>query len=705
MSYYGISHGGTGITCAGSPITVSAYDSAGAAATPVAGTQVTLAAVSASGGAATNTWVGGNTYTFGGTETSFTRYLQQLTLATLNINLTDGINAESPTLDPAISFVDTGLFFYGSSSAINPPPIGNQVAGTLDSAPVLKALRADAPTGACVARTTGTGAVRLAYECLNPTTCISGQAFSVNGTNIQSNPLASGANPTYSSVNLTFDSAGTASIPLKYTDVGQVKLFAQLALAASGNDPATTISGTSNNFVVKPHTLAVTSVQTLGGVNNPGGTNAPGLAAGFVPAGTVFHVKVQSQNSAGAPTPNFGNEISSENNILLRNLALVYPSGGTATLLPPNTANSFSTTTPVGTFMSNTIVWDQVGSFTVVPRLADDVYLGAGDIFTPTTSPTIGRFYPDHYKVTSPQAINGCSNFTYMSQPNISLGYMLRAESVANTLLTNYGGNYASGSAMALPGYVAENGNDGFALSSRVSVPSAGTWSGGLLTLSTAAASFNRQPISTLAPDGPFEVLQLGMVITDPFDSRNFSGKNMNATTAGACTTDITCTAVTLGSTLNMRYGRLRLDDAFGPESVKLPVNFLTEYWIGNRFIANTDDSCTIIPRAAISYPAGTLASDANRTVALTGGSTQGTYTNLNATGVNFISGNAGQSFTAPVTGTGTFIVGIDLTNLSWLRSDWNLDGIYSDTLLKANFGFGAFRGNDRLIYWRERFQ
>jgi MSHA biogenesis protein MshQ len=148
------------------------------------------------------------------------------------------------------------------------------------------------------------------------------------------------------------------------------------------------------------------------------------------------------------------------------------------------------------------------------------------------------------------------------------------------------------------------------------------------------------------------------------------------------------------------------LDDAFGPETVKLPVNFATEYWLANRFILNADDSCTLVPRSAITYPAGAISVDANRTVTLTGGSTQGTYTNLTSTNVGFNAGTAGQQFTAPGSGTGSFVVVVDLTNLAWLRSDWNQDGDFSDVKLpNANFTFGSYRGNDRIIYWREKLQ
>jgi MSHA biogenesis protein MshQ len=290
-----------------------------------------------------------------------------------------------------------------------------------------------------------------------------------------------------------------------------------------------------------------------------------------------------------------------------------------------------------------------------------------------------------------------------MGQAGITLSYQLRAEDATGNLLTNYTSSYGSG---LTPSYVAENADagNGVVLSSRfASGASLTAIGGGILQLSSAAASFSRQ--ASTAPDGPYTSLQFGLDITDSFDARSLQTKNMNAATTGTCS-GASCTTASLGSPVVVRYGRLRLDDAFGPETFPLPVNFATEYWTGNHFSLNTSDSCTLVPRSAISYPAGSIAVDANRTVSLTGGSTLGTYTNLTATDVKFGAGTAGQQFTAPSGGTGRFVVRVDLTNLPWLRFDWNQDGNYSDVSLpNANFEFGSYRGNDRIIYWRERLQ
>jgi MSHA biogenesis protein MshQ len=666
-------------------------DNTGSPIAPPSGTNVTLSTTPA-----TATWVGGNTYSFNGSTSTFVKYLQQTTPATLTMGVTDGTNTGSKT----ISFVDSALKFYGDSSGLATIP--NQFAGQVNNSPVLKAIRTDTVTGACVAQVTGIRSVDLAYECVNPTTCIAGQVFSVNGTSIKSN--AKSAAIVYSSQNLTFDSTGTASIPVNYSDVGQVTLYGQLSLPATTNDPSKTLIGTSNSFVVKPYTLVVSSARTTTGGANPGGTSLAGTNQGFVAAGTPFQVRVEARKFPGTATtditPNFGRETTSESDIKLFAASLVYPSGGTLTSLSGTTA--FSAATPTGTWLNGGVVWDQAGSLTIRPELTDSDYLTAGDIAVKTPSGTIGRFYPDHYRLESSALTNSCGSFSYMGQA-LSLTYSLKAESTAGTLLTNYGVNYAT----TTPTYVAENADDGNGviqgLAARFSSGTPPVWTSGVFNLATTVAGFARKSPSSV-PDGPFSDVKIGIAMSDTFDFRSLQALDMNSATAGAC--GASCNAKQLGSSLNMRYGRLRLDDAFGPETFPLLVNFATEYWTGNHFSLNTNDSCTQIPRSAIIYPAGSILVDANRTVSLAGGSTLGTYANLTATYVGFNAGTSGQQFTSPNGATGRFVVGVDLTTIPWLRFDWNQDGDYSDLLLpNANFEFGTYRGNDRIIYWRERLQ
>ncbi|RYY75990.1 MAG: LamG domain-containing protein [Gammaproteobacteria bacterium] len=593
-----------------------------------------------------------------------------------------------------------------------------QVAGKLSNTSpdnnmtYLRAVRTNTSTGTCVARLTSPTTVKMGYKCVNPNTCISGETLKINTTTIQANSNA--ASPViYSDVNLTFDANGSAQVPINYSDVGQVQLFASLALGQTSTDPAYTLVGQSNTFIVRPNQVSIPVVGVTrvgGGGTYPGATNQAG--GNFVSAGTPFRVSIQSTNFLGGVTPNFGRETSSQSqNLTLLTNSLVYPAGGTATPLT-YIADTFSFVS-AGTYANSTVVWPQVGSITIMPGLSD--YLSTGPVGG-VVSGTIGRFYPDRYRVVPAAASAGyvCGSFSYMGQANLQIIPNVVAESAGSNpvIVTNYDNlnfGYGSGSNLVLPTYAAENNSDTINRSSRLSVPF-GKWHMGVYD-DPAISTFARQ---LTGPDGPYGSLRIGITsLSDPNLTPFDLAVPTTNTPASAAKDMLGATAIAFKDPaapsnylLDVRYGRLRLDDAFGPETFQLPVNFFTEHWVGNRFIQNANDGCTRVLRSDITFPAGAISIDGNRTVALTGGSTQATFADLSATSVGFSAGTAGMVFTSPAGGRGRFVVGVSLVNMPWLRFDWNQDGNYLDALLpNATYEFGSYRGNDRIIYWRERLQ
>lgn len=686
VDHYTISHSGNGVTCEAEPITITARDSAGNAIAPPAGTEVTLGTTPGTG-----VWVGGNLYTFTGIESQFTVYLQQTTPATLNIDVTDGTATEIASADPDITFADTGLRFYDDITT--PGSLSNQVAGTPDPDPVLRIVQTDSDTGACVARVQNqTLAVNLGYECVNPTTCVGGQTLSLNGTAVT--PNNNGAAINYTPVNLNFDNAGFAGIPLIYTDVGQVQLHGQISLPADGNDPAVNIAGSSDEFVVKPYTLEVLAVEDVDGNPNPV-TEESG--DGFVPAGTPFVVRVEARNSLGNATPNYGNEIPSEVPRLEFG-SLVYPAGGDNGSLTG--VDNFSAQGN-GVAENGSVTWSEVGSITLTPRLTGDDYLGAGDLVSTSPSSTIGRFYPFDYAMVSSTAMDNCG-FTYMSEPAITVNYTLQARNTGGLPVLNYdnadsyGENYAY---TATVDYVAENADDGNDLSSRVSAePAPAPWAEGVMTVSIDDVMFERG----LDIEAPLTALQLGLRVIDPLDGRSLDEYqlDMNPTTTGDCTVPDNCNAKMLGSPLELRYGRLFLASAYGPEVLDLPVRFTTEFYNGERWQRNNLDSCTAISRSDVTYPNGTIDNDANLTVGL--GASVGNYgTAMGPTDITFTSGKVDHFFSASGV-SGSFIVTIDLDDYPWLQFDW--DNHDNETEVLGTYEFGSYRGHDRIIYWREVF-
>lgn len=583
------------------------------------------------------------------------------------------------------TFNSAGLAF-ATSSAPNLANIPHQIAGLTDNTTLLRAVRTNSMTGACEARVTGTRTAQLGYECRNPIACVAGQVFNAAAGQAQANN--NNAILSYSNVSLTFDNTGTAAMPIRYSDVGQLRLHARLPIAAAAPEPATTLVGSSNEFVVRPHSLVITQVA-----GNPGTTNTGG---GFRAAGEAFSVQLEARNAMNQRTPNFGNEVVSQRDGVTLNLgSLVYPANGNLGEL--NQEESFAAVAPAGTLLHNNIRWSEVGSITLVPRLGGNSYLGAGDMAVATPSGTVGRFYPQEFVLATSQVNDACSGFSYMGQP-FNINYRVEARNQQGWVTVNYQPPYAN---LAAPSHVAENADNGVDLGERlqVDVPA---WALGVLNVNADSALFARQASSL--PDGPFESLQFGLRLIGDGDNRVLSGRNMNPTSSGACAGNA-CSAIELGTPRILRFGRLRLDDAFGPETVNLPVHFATEYWAGGFWAPSLSDSCTAIPRSAISFsPTGSIATDGNRTVPLNGGSTVGNYATIDGDQVNFAGGNAGHFFSAPNPGTGSLQINVDLTTRPWLRFDWNQDGNHNnDTALPpANIGFGQYRGHDRIIYWRE---
>jgi MSHA biogenesis protein MshQ len=214
----------------------------------------------------------------------------------------------------------------------------------------------------------------------------------------------------------------------------------------------------------------------------------------------------------------------------------------------------------------------------------------------------------------------------------------------------------------------------------------------------SASASINLARNS--APDGPFSATKIGVTLSDT-DSVTLRSSDITFDSDANGSND----ALLFGQSA-FYYGRLRLDDAFGPETANLPVSFQTDYWTGSIWSRNTIDSCTTIATSAISYPSGAISVVGNRTVTVGAGTTTGTFVPaLVGSTVNFSSGDAGNYFSAPGSGkTGSFQVDVDLTNYVWLRFDWNNDANYSnDTALPtARYTFGNYRGNDRTLFWQD---
>ncbi len=524
------------------------------------------------------------------------------------------------------------------------------------------------------------------------------------------------AKPGANNVTLNF-SSGVANFTLANSDVGK---YAVNFADSSNSYASSEISGSSSTYVVRPFGfyIAVTS--------NPAASSDAGSV--FTTAGTNFTVTVTAKayaaaddaNSDGLPDnhadTNAANNADLSNNTTLAKFgaespaetitlssALRLPAAGVDTGISDGDAGAndgrIVRTFTSGAGSTSQVYFAEVGIIEISASISDGDYLGAGA--TPTTNAVsrsgfVGRFKPHQFAASAVSMTSFCSvstAFNYLAK-NFNAGLTLTAQNLQSTRTQNYTGSFVK---LSNTGYVlkARDTTSATSLTSRMQAASlSGTWSAGQLN---ASAALNLARAS--APDGPYTATRVGVTISDA-DSVALRSADLTFDSDANGSND----ALLLGQSA-FYFGRLRLDDAYGPETANLNVNFQTDYWTGSIWARNTADSCTTFATNVIAYPAGAINVVGNRTVTVGTGNTTGTYTSLAGSAVNFASGDAGHYFSAPGSGkTGSFAVDVNLTNYAWLRFDWNNDGNYTnDTALPtARYTFGTYRGNDRTLFWQD---
>lgn len=530
-------------------------------------------------------------------------------------------------------------------------------------------------------------------------------------TNITNNSSAvlPNAEPASNNINLNF-SGGVANFRLLAADVGKYSVNIK---DASNTFAGSAITGSSSNLIARPFGFYIF------GTGIPGASSATGSL--FKKAGENFGVSVRavawesgddlnndgvadghqdadpannaslSNNSA---LPNFGKEVGGAEQVLL-STALFAPSSGANSGLSGTTSLSSFTN---GTASTSNLAFNNVGIIELTAALSDGDYLGAGATRTNKIvgrSGYVGRFYPNAFSLSNIVLSPACSamvGFSYLGQ-TFTTQLRLTALTTTGAVATNYRSDFVK-LANLTNHFGAVDLDLPTPLTSRVVLgDQVYAWSNGVLE-----AEVDMSIARAAAVDGPFSAARIGLRPIDS-DAVALLPAQLNLDTDNNGSADM----ANLGST-QLRFGRLRLEDSYGPETANLPVRFLTEYWSGSDWIQNPDDSCTTLALTEIVYPQGAINNAANRTVTLGSGTTTGQYGSINASQITFDDGDAGHYFSAPGVGnTGSFAVEVDLTDYSWLRFDWNNDGNFSDAALpSANFTFGSYRGHDRVLYWLE---
>ena len=752
IDHYRVQNNATGVNCQAENVTITAHTSAHVA-TAATGKTITVTAVRVAGAAGNHgdwTLVTGTgtlnngtaddgvaTYAFATGETSIVLALKDTHVQTVNISLTDGTATDvsgtasaDANYNQDLSFVNSGFRITDGSGAPAPVNIATQVAGTTSATYGLQAIRTDTNSGACVG-TFASGSdvtVDLAFQCNNPIACIAGQNVTitnnaVSGT-IASNPNTPAAVGTYTARSLRFGANSQALFTLNYPDVGLISLHARYNIPLGTGAPSGNfMTGTSNQFVVKPAGFTLSAIQQTAAPNlaNPAAADATG--AKFVKAGETFSVTVTARNSAGAATPNYGKETTAETVKLASSLVAGLGLSNNPALGNPTAFGAFNAGVATGT----TFNWGEVGIITLTPTVGDDDYLGVGQV-TGTASGNVGRFYPDHFALSAStltnRSLSACapaSIFTYIGE-RMSLAFNLTAQGPApgNATLLNYvssvtaANNFAKlATATPIPaafGFGLLNASTDLTARLDASFGISGNWVAGALG-ATATLAVTRLTV----PDGPYAALKIGLAPIDS-DGVQLAATALNMDISAPVGADHAEAAQT-----QVRFGRLYIGNAFGSVLLDLPFPLRTERFDGTYFVTNAEDSCTTLTGSNFNF-------------SFVGTNLTACETRINPAGTIFFNGGQASAAASPasvipvrLTNPGAGNVGaVDLTvnlgtaaigntciatgplgppdtgaNRSYLRGNWGTGTTYSDDP-KGRYSFGQFRGADQTIYLRE---
>lgn len=498
---------------------------------------------------------------------------------------------------------------------------------------------------------------------------------------------------------------GQAFVNVLYKDVGSVHLYVKDDTTGNPDLP-TGMRGATNDFVVRPYDLVLSGIVNAAGTANDPTVDAADDAV-FTAAGAPFSVTVTAVDADGDPTPNFGREASPETVRL--DVAVFAPAGGSN---PPVVGATGFGPFSNGSATGVDFVWNEVGIMQMSPAIGDGDYLGTGDVIG-SLSERVGRFIPDHFSATlnNPRFETACAagGFTYQGEafgyrPGAEPVITIEARSASGGVTQNYTGAFfrISTATLANRTYTASGGTlDASALPAPTADPVVTEIAPGRGTLTFSSGgglAFARS-----APAAPFDAdirLSIDVVDADGVEAAGIAPLG-NPVTFGAGG------GIAFDAGSEIRYGRIRLGNAFGSELVSLPVPAVVEHYAGDAvgFVVNAADVCTGGVNLSLSGFTENLA--AGETCALDAGSP-------GASGIGCAApsplpqrfeappaaGDFNLNLAAPGAGNAGGAV-VSATVPAWLRFDWNAAAPGEEDPA-AQVTFGLYDGGRAQIYLRE---
>ncbi|HEX6985096.1 MAG TPA: DUF6701 domain-containing protein, partial [Planctomycetaceae bacterium] len=361
-----------------------------------------------------------------------------------------------------------------------------------------------------------------------------------------------------------------------------------------------------------------------------------------------------------------------------------------------------------GASTGDDFTWPEVGIVSLVPSVADGNYFDSGDV-TGEASPNVGRFVPDHFTtvLNDPRFGTACTagGYTYLGEPfryREAPVITATAHAADGRTTQNYTGAFfkLSDTTVQGVGYTSTSGTldiSGLPSPDPIVAELAGQPGSATLTFSSGSGlRFDRG-----TPEAPFDAeIELSVDVLDG-DGVPAVGNPVTFGTSGGIAFD---------AGPEMRYGRVRIANAFGSELVNLAVPMVSEYFDGPAagFVVNEVDGCTA--DVSLAYAGFTEDLDPLETCVLDSGTPGASNAGCPAAAPpasRFTEPPAGGSFNLWLAAPGEGNTGSVLLNgivPAWLRFDWDATTL-GDENPAAQAVFGLFPGSDRQIYIREVFR
>ncbi len=682
LDHLRILHDGQALTCAPEPVTILACKNTACDERILDAVTVALAP---------SGWLGGDSLTITGGEAS--AELRQTSVGSVTLDATSP-TAGNPTRcfigateSCILNFADSGLIY----------DVPDLTACETSTDIIIRAVKKSDAGVSCAPAFSGTRSISFWSDYSDPATGT--RNLWINGVLVPDSMPGTG-------IDLSFDANAQATFTASYRDAGRLQLNARYT--GTGAETGLQLEG-SDQFVSRPHSLysmATTDGSSL--LNNAVSTGEPKWAAG-----NDFRLQLRGQCADGTLLPNYQ---PANAEVWLEMAAPLSGSAGVLSLLGSDYASSYtanwinlSSLFTDGVIIESTqsatdpnsyalAAFSEVGVFTL--HFRDGNYLGGA--VSPAADLTIGRFHPadflvsinDHGTLTP-----ACGNFTYTGQV---MGYAVNpklnitARNADGATTRNYTGGFmqlltANGSAV------------------NFSVPAAdGSQSGHDGTNPTTLTVSLNSNLDNIIDNGNGTLIYPLSVLDQYLYPRDANSRVLPYTSDidlplatiidGDGVTDAGSPILLQPAGVEIRYGRLLVDDSYGPQTDDLNLSVRAEYYNGTDFVDNPDDYCSIVaPTLAVTLD--------NWQDNLSTGETSVTGT------TGLLAGRGEFILNAPGVGSGsdTNDGAVDLTlDLSstappqtWLLNDENADGLFNENP-SCTASFGMYRGDDRFLYWRE---